>query len=159
MNYTDNIDFYYFLETDGWSTCFIYVAGKMYEMGPTHIFENPIKVLLNGFTELLRGAKEIKFKWHDEPGEYNWHIKRNKEQKHKILISITECVEIKCDSKPKLETIKFEVKLKLFSICILHQMEKIHDLMAEKSYKENREGQFPFNAFNEFKQAYEQAYS
>ena len=159
MKYPDDIDFYYFLEAHGWSTCLIYLGGKIYEMGPAHVFENPIEVLLNCFTNLLRGDNEAEFKWHDEPGEYNWSIERNHEQKHKLHITITGCVEIKCDSKPKIETIRFEVKQKLFCICMLHQMEKIQDLMTEKSYKELREGQFPFETLKEFRRAYEQRYS
>ena len=45
MKYSDDIDFFYFLENQGWSTCLIFVEGKMYEMGPTHVFENPIDAL------------------------------------------------------------------------------------------------------------------
>jgi hypothetical protein len=159
MKYPDDIDFFYFLENHGWSTCLIFVEGRVYEMGPTHIFENPIEVLLNSMTELLQGANETEFVWHDEPGEYKWSIKRNLEQKHKILVSITECTQINTFEKPKLETLNFEVKLKLFSICILRQMDKIRDLMSEKSFKEHREGGFPYNTFKEYKLAHEQAYS
>ncbi|MEJ2612751.1 MAG: hypothetical protein P8179_22500 [Candidatus Thiodiazotropha sp.] len=128
-------------------------------MGPTHIFENPIEVLLNSMIELLEGADETEFAWHNEPGEYKWAIKRNQERKHKIIISITECTQINTFEKPKLETLKFEVKLKLFSICILRQMEKIRDLMSENSFKENRVGEFPHNTFEEYKLAHEQTYS
>ena len=84
MKSSDDIDFFYFLEGHGWSTCYIFVEGRTYEMGPTHVFDNPIEVLLRALTELLSGADEVGFKWHDEPGEYNWTIKRNKEQKHII---------------------------------------------------------------------------
>lgn len=159
MKYPDDIDFFYFLENHGWSTCLIFVEGKVYEMGPTHIFENPLEVLLNSMTELLKGANEVEFKWHDEPGEYEWSIKRNQEQKHKVIVTITGCMQINTFKKTKLETLHFEVKLKLFSICVLRQMEKIRDLMVEKSYKENREGDFPYDTFKEYKQAHEQAYS
>ena len=58
MKYPDDIDFFYFLGNHGWSTCFIYVAGKVYELGPTHIFENPIEVLLDSMIELLEGARD-----------------------------------------------------------------------------------------------------
>jgi hypothetical protein len=159
LKYPDDVDFFYFLENHGWSTCFIFVGGRMYEMGPTHIFDNPIEVLLNSLIDLLAGATESEFIWHDEPGEYKWLIKRNQEQNHKIDVSITDCVQINGTEKQKLETLKFEVKLKLFSICVLRQMEKIRDLMSEKSFKEHREGEFPFDTFSEFKHAYERAYS
>lgn len=159
VKYPDSIDFLYFLDNHGWSTCLIYIDGNVYELGPTHIFENPIEVLLNSMIELIEGANESHFKWHDEPGEYNWCIKRNQEQKHKIFVSITDCTQINTFKNPKTETLKFEVKLKLFSICVLRQMEKIRDLMTEKSFKEHREGEFPYSTFREYKLAHERAYS
>ncbi|MCG9599236.1 hypothetical protein L1D15_21335 [Vibrio sp. Isolate25] len=159
MKYPDDIDFLYFLENHGWSTCLVYVGGEIYEMGPTHIFENPIEVLLNGLIEMIQGADEVNFKWHDEPGEYVWSIKRNKEQKHKMVVSISGCTRVNASGKAKHETLDFEVKLKLFSVCVLKQMEKIRDLMTEKSFKENREGEFPYTVFKEFQRAYDRAYS
>lgn len=155
MKYPDDIDFFYVLENHGWSTCYIYVGGEIFFMGPTHVLNNPIAVLLNGLAALLRGEDSVDFLWHDEPGEYKWHITRNPEQKHKIGISISECTKIQCDIKPKLHTLEFEVKLKMFALCVLKQMEKIRDLMIEKSYKENRKGTFPYSEFDEFLSAYE----
>ena len=155
MKYPDDIDFFYVLENDGWSTCYIYIGGEMFVMGPTHVFNDPIAVLLNGLISLLRGENSVEFLWHDEPGEYKWNVTRNFEQKHIVNVSITECAKIHCDSKPKIQTLEFEVKLKLFCLCVLRQMEKIRDLMTEKSYKEHREGDFPYSEFNEFLSAYE----
>ena len=137
----------------------MYVSGRIYEMGPTHIFENPIEVLLKAMTDLLKGADEAEFIWHDEPGEYKWSIRRNQEQKHKICVSITDCIQINTFEKPRLETLEFDVKLKLFSICIVRQMEKISDLMTERSFSENRKGGFPFTVFKEYKQTHERTYS
>ena len=79
MKYPDGIDFFYLLENHGWSTCLIFIEGKVYEMGPTYIFENPIEVLLNSMTELLQRTSETEFMWPDEPGEYKGSIKRNLE--------------------------------------------------------------------------------
>jgi len=150
--------FFYFLENHGWSTCLIFVEGRIYEMRPTHIFENPIEVLLNSMTELLDGANETEFIWHDEPGEYKWSIKRSQEKRHKILVSISECTQVNTFEKPKLETLNFEAKLKLFSICVLNQMNKIRDLMLEKSFSEHRKGEFPSNIFKEYRLAHERVY-
>ena len=158
MKNPEDIDFFYFLENHGWSTCLIYVAGKVYKMGLTHIFENPIEVF-NSMIQLLEGANDSEFTWHDEPGEFKWALKRNPEQQHKILVSISACTQINTFEKPKMEAWAFEVKLKLFSICILHQMEKIRDLMAEKSFSENRNNEFPYNTFKRYKLTYERIHS
>lgn len=159
MKYPDDIDLFFILENHGWSTCYIYVGGQMYQLAPTHVFENPIEVFLDSLTAMLEGATDVAFKWHDEPGEYNWEITRNPVQQHKVIVSITKCVQLTSGSSPKLETLNFEVKLKLFCICVLRQMEKIRDLMTEKSFKEHREGQFPYHSFERFHQAYVQAFS
>ena len=92
MKYPDDIDFFYILENHGWSTCYLSVDNELYHMGPTHIFENPIKVLLTGLIEIMSGAEETHFKWSDEPGEYHWNIVRNKKEKHKVFFEITECI-------------------------------------------------------------------
>ena len=161
LKYPDDIDFVYILENHGWSTCHIYIEGAIYEMGPTHILGNPIEALLDGFVCLLKGDNEVCFKWHDEPGEYNWEIKRNAKQQHKVNISITNCFHINSPEqlKPSPKTIEFEVKLKLFALCILKQMEKIRELMCEKSFAEHRKNEFPYSSFKDFERAYAQAYS
>lgn len=150
MKYSDDIDFFYFLEQHGWSTCIVYVGGQIFQMGPTHIFENPIEVLLEAFTSILKGESKSEFVWHDEPGEYNWKIQVIPEQKHKVKISITNCELLQFNTKPSLEVLEFEVKLNLFCICIKKQMEKIQEMLAESTFKKNRENSFPHKAFKEF---------
>ena len=83
-------------------------------MGPTHVFNNPIAVLLNGLISLLRGENSVEFLWHDETVKYEWKLTRNFEQKHKVNVSITECA--------KIQNLEFEVKLKFFYLCVLKQM-------------------------------------
>ncbi|MEM8637632.1 MAG: hypothetical protein AAGG51_02260 [Cyanobacteria bacterium P01_G01_bin.54] len=159
MKYPDEIDFYYVLEPHGWSTCYINIEGSIFEMGPTHVFFNPIELLLDAFTSILKGGNRAEFKWDDEPGEYRWTIVRNKEQKHKINVSITNCLQLNSkDNELKLITLEFEVKIKLFCICILKQMEKIQELMTDSSFKKYRVGEFPYVNFKEFKLNYEQIY-
>jgi hypothetical protein len=155
----DDIDFFYILENHGWSTCLIYIRGKIYSFGPTHIFNNPIEELLISLTALLNDEDEIKFKWFDEPGHYDWLIKRNTDQKHKIKVTITNAVQLEFKSHPELETISFKVKLKLFSLCVLKQMEKINDLLTEPSFKENKRTEFPYKEFKNFKLAFNSKYS
>ena len=160
MRCLDDVDFFYILEGHGWSTCYLYVEGALYVMGPTHIFENPIEVLLNGLIAILKGEHKIEFKWHDEPGEYHWSIQRNPEQHHKIEVSITNCSRLQNDeNESHFETLCFEVKLKLFCICVLRQMEKIRDLITEKSFKQNRQNQFPDVVFEEFETEFKQVYN
>jgi hypothetical protein len=48
---SDDVDFFYLLEKHGWSTCYIHVDKQMYCMGPTHIFGNPLSVLLEKLSD------------------------------------------------------------------------------------------------------------
>ena len=45
------------------------------------------------------------------------------------------------------------------ALCILRQMEKIRDLMSEPSFKEHREGEFPYKTFEAYKLTHERTYS
>ena len=154
----DDIDFFYVLERHGWSTCWILAGGKMYEMGPTHIFDNPIELLLSSLTALLAGGTEAAFIWPDEPGEYRWSIKRHPLQSHRITVSISDVVHVSGAGFQAPADLHFEVKLKLFCVCVLRQMQKVRDLLSENSFKEHREGEFPFDTFADFQHAFERAY-
>ena len=161
MKYPGDIDFYFTLDNHGWSVCYINIEGSIYSMHLTHVFDNPIDVLLEGFISILSGENRVEFKWHDEPGEYVWNTDRIDDQRHKVRISIIDCFHINSpeELQPKLQTLEFGVKIRLFCICILKQMEKIRDLMTEKSFSEYRRNQFPHKTFNEFKSAYERVFS
>ena len=155
----DEIDFFYILKNHGWSTCIIYKNKDLYFMEITHVISsNPIDILLDRLIALINGATEVDFSWYDEPGEYKWNIKRNQKQQHKINVSITDCLHYDSEIKSEIVTLEFEVKLRLFLICVLSQMQKINDSMSEKSFKKNRQGDFPFYAFNKFKKAYNKVY-
>ncbi len=155
----NEIDFVYVLENHGWSTCMIYKNQELYFMEITHVFSDPIETLLDRLTTLINGAKEVSFSWYDEPGEYKWNIKMNPQQQHKIKVSITECLYFNDENKPEIVTLHFEVKFKLFLICVLYQMQKINDLMSDKSFHKNRQHNFPFQTFNKFKRAFNEFYS
>ncbi|MCX7554529.1 hypothetical protein OS175_11600 [Marinicella sp. S1101] len=154
----DNIDFLYILRDHGWSSCLIYVNGKIYGYDLTHIFENPLEKLLSHLTGILSGELEVSFKWHDEPGHSLVTIKRNTEQNHLINISITNSFQVNTKSDEEFSTLNIHVKNKVFMTCVLKQMEKIRDLMTEQDYKDNR-AKFPHTTFKSFKLAFDNCFS
>ena len=157
MKYPNDIDFYYTLGDYGWSNCYLYVDGSNYHIEVKHIFENPIKVLLNALILILQGASEAEFKWYSEPGECIWSIKRNPKLQHKVRISISGCTEFDCEAYPDLETLQVEVKLKLLCSRVLKQMQEIRDSIDKKRIKEHRNYGFPSTIFSEFVNVYNQA--
>ncbi|MBE7380615.1 MAG: hypothetical protein F6J95_004305 [Leptolyngbya sp. SIO1E4] len=156
MKYPNDIDFYYTFGNYGWSCCYLYVDGSNYYIGPKHVLENPIEVLLNALVLILEGAPEAACKWHGEFGDCIWSIKRIPKLQHKVHISISGCTEINCDGYTNLETLHVEVKLKSFCTCVLKQMEKIRNSTAEKGSRKHGTGEFPFATFEEFVRAYNQ---
>ena len=154
----DNIDFFYVLRDHGWSSCLIYVDGKIYGYDLTHIFENPIEVLLSHLTGFMKGEDEVSFNWHDEPGHNACTFTRQKDQHHKMDVSITNSFQINTGTQPEGMTLTFPVKTKVFMTCVLKQMEKIRDLMTDRSFKDHR-AQFPHISFNDFKSAFDNLYS
>ena len=157
--HTDYFDFLYTLDGYGWSSCLIRVQSRLYFLGPTHIFDDPTEVLLESLIRLLRGENEISFKWYDEPGEYNWTLKKQKDRKHVIDMTVTNCSMLSFSEKHELTTLQASVKLKHLCICILHQVLKTQDLMAEKSYNKTRVDQFPYKTVKEFQKAFNTAYN
>lgn len=126
-------------------------------MAKTHVFDNPVETLLNYLTKLLDGENNINFIWYSEPDHHQCKFEKNKTQQHKLQASLTNCLNLYSIEALKLETIVFTVKTKVFMTSVLKQMEKIMDLMAEKSYREGRE-QFPYKAFSGFKSAFDKLY-
>jgi len=158
MNNSDDIDFFYSLDGYGWSTCYIFVGRRIYHMGPTHIFGNPLEELLYAFEKILKGETVVEFKWYDEPGEYRWKITTDKRQQHMMKIEIAGCTELVFDSKSKVKTLIFNVKIKMFCLCVFYQMEKIRGLMSEKSCQKIRGDEFPHAEYKEFRKLLLQKY-
>lgn len=162
---TDDVDILYVLEGVGWSRCYLFLQGNIHYMGPTHIFGSPLDDMLNGFAKFLDGENEVNFTWFDEPGTYDWFIKRDDKQHHIINVEIIEYEDVELDlhKEPAKSEIykrtKFEVKTRHFCTCILKQIEKIEALMHERSYRERREGDFDPVSFKRFRNAYKNKFS
>ncbi len=160
----DAVDIFYVLERHGWSSCYLYVNKKTHFMGPTHIWGSPLDVLADGMAEFLAGTNKVNFTWYDEPGTYDWFINRDEDQHHVMDVTINMYADEEHNLKiepPKsdlYETIKFKVKTKHFTTCLLKQFEKIETLMCENSYRIGREGEFDQATLARFKKAYHDKY-
>lgn len=161
----DDVDILYVLEGVGWSRCYLYLRGEIYHMGSTHIFGSPLDVMLDGISEFLDGKNEVNFTWYDEPGTYDWFIKRDDKQHHIINVEIIEYEDVELDlpKEPAKSEIcrktSFEVKTNIFCTCILKQVEKIEALMNERSYRDRREPDVDPVSFERFRNAYKNKFS
>lgn len=151
--YIDDFDLFFSLNLHGWSECYIRLPGKLYILTLTHIFDNPIEVLLSHMTGLLRGENFVSFTWKDEPGVHECSFTREPEEQHKLKITISNVSQLNTFGKPVMEDITFTVNEFIFMSHVLYEMEKISHLTTEKSYRDNR-SKYPFNEFKDFKQAY-----
>lgn len=150
---SDEVDLLYVPDGHGWSTCLVMIGQTLYHMGPTHIFGSPMEAMLDGFSSLLEGEPSSEFLWHEEPGKIEWHLAKHARQQHIVTVSISSCIALNGTSPGPNQDLVFDVKLEVISTLILHQMQKVRDLMKIPSYAATRDA-FPFAAFNRFEQAY-----
>jgi hypothetical protein len=153
----DHTDFFYVLRDHGWSSCLIYVNGKVYAYDLTHIFENPIEILLSHLTGFINGENEVTFRWNDEPGHHQVTISSHPENKHLMRLTVT-CSHHKTSNSPENLDLHCQTNTKIFMTSVLKQMEKIRDTMKERNFQDDR-ATFPFSEFNSFNQAFKNRYS
>jgi hypothetical protein len=58
---TDDIDLVLTLNPHGWSTCFIYVDGRSYELTITHVFNDPYEDFIQSLMGLMNGQTSTEF--------------------------------------------------------------------------------------------------
>jgi hypothetical protein len=141
----DNIDILYILETNGWSTCILFVGDKIHSIDSiSHAFSDPIGDLVSATTSLFQGASEVEFIWWHEPGGTQWKIVRSNDECHKIIVTVTELLsDYGYPITQDKILVEFEIKVSQFSTLIYYQMKKISALL-----KENRSGEFPYADFH-----------
>lgn len=147
---TDDIDLFLTLHPNRWSSCWIYVNGKNFELAITHVFGNPYSDFISALSRLIDGHKEVSFFWYREPGGERIEIKRIKDQ-HMINITVDRFYESFGEEIKDFEkTVDFEIKQKAF-LCIAYlQLKKIELLLKDKTYAKERGREFPFTEFKKF---------
>lgn len=161
---TDEFDMLYILNGVGWSRCYLYLQNEVKMMAPTHIWGSPLNAMLEGMTCFLEGEEEVNFTWYDEPGTYDWYIKRDGNDVQIIEIEIIEYGETELDLKLSSSTsdasyrTSFKVKENIFCACLLKQVEKIELLMKEKSYRDRRVKDFDPAAIKKYKDAFKKVF-
>ncbi|QNE40020.1 hypothetical protein F1C16_10845 [Hymenobacter sp. NBH84] len=148
---TDDIDLILTMNPHGWSTCFIYVKGKPYELAITHIFNDPYEDLIQSLISLLHSEKNTEFFWYGEPGGERITITRLESCHDAVLVDVQGFREEWGRKITSFErTVSFEIKLKSLLAIFYMQLKKIFILLKGKSYAKNRHSDFPFQKFIEF---------
>ena len=148
MNTTDEIDFLLALEPHGWSTCWIFVQGKSYEVTITHIFNDPIDEFISALSRLIKGENLVTFFWYGEPGGERVEIERLKDKTQILNIRFDGFYESFGDEIEDYEpTIHFEITERQFLITAYYQLKKMEGLLADPAFAKNRNGNFPFQRF------------
>lgn len=147
-----NVNISYYLDGNGWSTCWIYANGKSHEIGITHIFqEDPIEECINAIIGIIKGETERQFVWYGEPGGEQISIREIPTKKHMVNFKVEGFAEGYGEKIENLETsIEFEIMKKQLVRMLYFEFKKISELMRDKHYKENRKNTFPFKRFREF---------
>lgn len=152
------VDLTYILEGHGWSSCHIFVGHEIHSFEPTHVFNNPLEELLNGFVSLLKGGKSACANWFDEPGSNTlvFEIDQARNDHVKVTINTFSDNEAKGEI---LEKVFFTCYLKDIVICLWHQIQKLKKQLERRKFSESRNADFPKHAVKEFEKAYAEKYS
>lgn len=146
-----DVDLLYVLESHGWSNCILYLGDTIHSIDSiSHAFGDPMGELMVATISLLKGASEVEFIWWHEPGGTQWKIVISNDEHHKIIATV---IELLSDYGHPIiqDTIlaEFEIKVSHFATLVYFQMKKISVLLKEKSFEENRGGEFPYAEFRE----------
>ncbi len=122
---TDDIDFMLTLNPHGWSTCLVFVQGKVYELYITHVFGDPYYDFIHALELLMTGQNSVSFFWYDEPGGNQIEIVRLSSEKHKAFVRIQGFSESFGDEIKNLEElISFEININSLLIIAYLQLKK-----------------------------------
>ncbi len=148
------INISYYLEEYGWSSCWITVNNKTYEISITHVLSNdPIEECMNCLIQMAEGQTKSEFKWYGEPGGERITIKEIATEKHRVevIVDTFTCVGDATDTYS--ETIRFSISKKLLATMFYYEFKKISELLKDKNYNKNRNSFFPFQLFKSFEKS------
>ena len=147
-----NINISYYLDEHGWSTCWIYVNDKIYEISITHIFlEDPIEECMNSLIRMINGQKTSEFKWYAEPGGERITLKEIPTDNNTVVFIVDQfTADFGENIDDYKESLKFSISKKLLIKMFYFEFKKISELLKDKSYNKNRNSDFPFQSFKIF---------
>jgi hypothetical protein len=147
-----NISFY--LGEHGWSICWIYSDGEIYEIQITHALpDDPIDVCLTSLMGIMRGEKLREFFWYGEPGGEKITIEEIPTKKYMVKFHTESFREpYGKEVKGLKKVIDFEMTKKQLIRMFYFEFKKISELLKDKHYEQNRKGDFPFQRFRDFEQ-------
>ena len=151
MKETDDIDILLTLHPYGWSTCYIFIEGKKFELTISHVFGDPYFDLITALTDIINNQKEVSFIWYGEPGGEQIEINEIKDRRDKVNVLINGFNESFGEEIKDLEkTVGFNIKKKHLITLFFLQMKKIFFLLKDRKYSVNRQNDFPFQEYLKF---------
>ena len=147
----DQIDLLYVLRPHGWTDLLLYVHGEIFQWSVSHVFSDPVAELATLAIQLHNRAKTITAILWDEPGGHSFTLNQLPEQHHKYAVRLCWFPEGPPASSTRTETLltEFIVKADHLVKLIHGELEKVVQLLEEKSYREHRD--FPFSEFQKLR--------
>lgn len=151
MEHIDDIDLLLTLHPHGWSSCFLLVRDKTFELVITHVFGAPYSDLIQALTDLINGQNNVTLFWYGEPGGHRIEINKLTTQQNKVTVSVNEFEgDFDKESKHYSLVTTFDIKLKQLITIFYLQLQKAHFLLRDKQFSDKRAQDFPFQAFHQF---------
>lgn len=127
----------------GWSDLDLWLDDQHHYFCITHIFGSPLVDIAKAILELKRGALEVTFILHDEPGENHWIMTQIPEEQHLLLVEI---------SSTSNQVIEFKVEREFFIQSFILELNKIAFQIGNPRFsKERAVDDFPWIVLKELR--------
>lgn len=131
----------------GWSELDLWIERTHHQFCLTHVFNSPLEEIAAALEALTRGAADIEFTLHEEPGQHVWRITRVEEARHLLEVSI-QSYQTNFDTSDPCAVIEFRAHRDFFKETLLSELDKIAGQLSFKGFAENRNaGDFPWAAW------------
>lgn len=148
MQPTKDLDLLLTLHPHGWSSCWLWVEGKNYELVISHVFGEPWEAFLQALARLMKGQQEASCNWYGEPGGNKWSFQLKKKQ---LWVQVEQFEEAYWEEPMEVEPlVSFDLQFSSFLFLVYYQFKKTQQLLQDPAFAAHRNGNFPFAYFKEW---------
>ena len=149
---TDEIEFVFTSGLHGWSRMRLEVGNEHYVAAISHVFCEPLSLLVNWCGALLR-MEPVELRFPDEPGATLIASQPNRERHHLTHVRIIALGGHDDGADAGHEIMRFDVRTALLATLVVNQLTKVRDLGLLRDYAARREP-FPHREFDELQRTW-----
>ena len=150
MKPTKDLDLLLTLHPHGWSTCWLWIEEKSYQLVISHVFGEPWEEWMQALARLIKGQQETSCYWYGEPVGHKWNFQL---QQQEVEINLEQFQEAHWEEPEELEElVSFQLQFSSFLTLAYYQLKKTAQLLKDPAFAAHRNGDFPFAYFKQWEQ-------